>query len=353
MKQILVPFTLAELGGSQLSFFRLAEILKDDYQFKMWFFSEEPFIEKIKTLDIPYEVFPGSSLRTPWGLMKIKSALKKSAPDYIFLHSSRLIARAAKKLGIPCIEKINMTRNDESEGWCKYPKIDKYFSDFNTKLVVVSEAIKKQMVDRGIAENKIDYLHTFIHPGRFDRNQNRSKTRQHLGIPDTSVLVTNIGRMKEQKAQKDFIQVAAKCLANNERMHFLIVGEGPLEEALRQQAKETGFEDRIHFEGFRDDIENIYSASDIYCHTAHWEPLANVLIEARATGLAVVATDVDGSAEALEAYPYHDIVGMGDIDALAEKVSAWAHNVPTLKAPPLPEKFTPRGAREKFKEIFS
>jgi len=353
MKRILVPFTTAELGGSQLSFFRLAELLKSDYIFDLWFFNSGPFIKIIKDAGYHHTLFNYSTLRTPWGLSQLKKILKKNPPDYIYLHSSRMISYLAKKLNIPCIEKINMTRQKNSGGWCRYPILDRFFSNLNAKLLVVSKSIKEQMIKRGISAEKIDYLHTFIHLDQFKNNDNRHKTRMELNIPQKAILVLNIGRMVEQKGQQDFIAVAELCVQEDNNIHFLIVGEGPLENTLKELVRTKNITSNFHFSSFRDDIENMYHAADIFVHCAHWEPLANVLLEARASGKAIVASDVDGTSEALENYPYCDIVRVEDIKTMTQKTLSWAHNVPCLKAPELPEKFTPEGARKQFMKIFS
>jgi glycosyltransferase involved in cell wall biosynthesis len=352
MKTILVPFTMAENGGSQLSFFRLAQLLKDEYHFKLWFFNDGPFVKKVEEAGFDYEIFDYANLRTPWGLMKLRSLLKKMGPDYIYLHSSRLIAYLARGLRIPCIEKINMTRRAGSGGWCRYPSLDRIFSNFNSKILVVSEAIKEQMMSRGVPEENIEFLYSFVHPERFNNSKHRVKTRHELKLSESHILVLNIGRLVPQKAQKDFVAMAALSSKENPRLRFLILGEGELEEELKSQVKELELDDCFSFSGFRDDIENIYQAADIVVHCAHWEPLANVLLESRAAGKAIVASDVDGSREALEDYPYYDLVPVADIKALSKKTLAWAHKVATLKTPELPEKFSPDGARKQFRSVF-
>lgn len=352
MKRILVPFTQAENGGSQLSFLRLAKALKDEYEFHLWFFNKGPFIDKIKEEGFSYDCYEFSSLRNPMGLMKIKSEIKKLNVDYIYLHSSRLISLLAKQLKIPCIEKINMTRTKAAGGWARYSFIDKYFSNLNSQLLVVSQAIRDQMLQRGISKKKISYLHSFINPDKFVDKEQRENARKQYDIPQTAIVVLNIGRMVSQKAQLDFVEAANLLVKNYSDYVFVIVGQGSLEQQIRDKIKQHKLEDRFRLIPFSDEIENIYAMSDIFVHCAHWEPLANVLLEARASNLPIVATDVDGSLEALENYPHADLIAKGDIKAMAEKIDAWSKKSNDIGLSPFPEKFSSVGTCNEFRAAF-
>ena len=353
MKRILVPFTSAGNGGSQLSFFRLARLLRDEYRFHLWFFGDGPFVAMVRDAGIAHERLPYSRLRSPWGYAVLKRELYLLRPDHVYLHSSRIIAMAARSLGIPCTEKINMSRTAGAGGWSRFASIDRYFSNLNTRLVVVSEALKRQMVERGVPEDKIESLCTFVDEERFRRrSEARRRVRAELAIPEGAVAVLNVGRMVPQKAQGDLVEVARSVCREDGRLHFVIVGQGPLEGALRRQVRDCGLDARFRFVPFRDDIENVYSACDLLVHSARWEPLANCLLEARCVGLAIVASDVDGSREALEGYPCASLVRPGDVRGFSESVLAWRRRGTCPSPPPLPEKFTPAGARARFRELF-
>lgn len=353
MKRILAPFTRANKAGGELECLRLARLLTQDYRFHFWFFSDGPFISMVDEAGFPHERLPYSWLRSPWGYLALKRALGQLRPDHVYLHSSRIIARAAKSLGIPCTERINMSRTAGAGGWSRFAHVDRYFSNLNTRLVVVSEALRRQMIARGVPAAKIDYLYTCVDAERFQRRPAvRQRVRKALDLTDDAVTVLNVGRMVPQKAQSDFVEVARSACASNARLHFVIVGQGPLEDALRRQVREYGLAGRFHFAPFRDDIEHLYSACDLLVHTARWEPLATCLLEARSMGLVIVASDVDGSREALDGYPCASVVPAGDIRAFSEQVLAWARRGPCVNPPPLPDKFSPAGAAARFRELF-
>jgi glycosyltransferase involved in cell wall biosynthesis len=201
-------------------------------------------------------------------------------------------------------------------------------TEWNTKVIAVSDAIRQQLLARGVSDDKIEVIRNFVDVERFHKPELRAPTRQELGIPEDAIVVLNVGRMVPQKGQADFLEVAARCLPEDERLHFLLVGDGPLEEDLKAQVKKLGLSKtgRLQMLPFQKDIERIYAASDILLHTAYWDPLANVLLEAMAAGLAIVATDVDGTREKIENQSNGFLFSAGHIEKAANFIFNVAHN---------------------------
>lgn len=290
--------------------------MPDAFRFSIWIFEDGPMVSELESRGLPYRILPRSMTRTPWGLWGLLRKLKEESPDVIYLHATRMIALLALILGIPCIERINMSRKPEVGGWCnRLPWMDRIMTEWNTKVIAVSDAIRQQLIARGVLDRKIEVILNFVDFERFNQPKLRTPARQELGIPESAIVVLNVGRMVPQKGQADFIEVASRCLPDIEHLHFLLVGDGPLEEGLTEQAKRAGVDKtgRFHILPFQRDIERIYAASDILLHTAHWEPLANVLLEAMSAGLTVLATDTDGTREAIPESKYGLIFTVGDI----------------------------------------
>lgn len=298
---ILVPFRYAELGGGQLFFLKLLDAVSGvTVRFSCWLFEAGPLAGELEKRKIPFCILPSSSLRTPWGVWGLARRLQTESPDLIYLHASRILAWVARSVGIPCVERINMSRTPKAGGWSRYPCIDRFFTCINSRVIAVSDAIRQQLLARGVPEQKISVIRNFVDTERFHRTDLRIQVRREIGIPEDAVVVLNVGRLVKQKGQKDFVQVASRFL-QDDRLHFILVGDGPLRKVLKEQAEESGLlaSGRFHMLPFQVEIERLYAASDILLHTAHWEPLANVLLEAQAAGLAVVATDVDGTRECI------------------------------------------------------
>jgi starch synthase (maltosyl-transferring) len=109
------------------------------------------------------------------------------------------------------------------------------------------------------------------------------------------------------------------------------VGQGSQLDRLHELVQETELAERIHFLGWRSDVAEILAASKALVLPSRWEGMPNVVLEAMASRLPVVATDVEGSGELLRADADHQLVRFGDTEKLAEKLAALVEN-PTLAA---------------------
>lgn len=300
--KILVPISYAELGGSQVFLLKLLDAFKQDQDiiFEVLLFQNGPLYDELQKRNIPCKIID-CSMKRPWTFCKVIREIRHINPDVIYLHASRLLAGIAKMLHIPCVERINMSRVSAVGGWCSNPVIDRICISLNTKVLAVSSAIAKQLTDRKVPENKVIVIHNFVEIERYHQPELKLTARKELNIPEDKFLVVNVGRFTQQKAQCDFISTAAVALEKNPNLLFLIIGDGPLKMNLQNMAVRYGISNKIIFAPFRKDVEKIYQAADCMLHTAHWAPLDNVLLEAMAAGLPVIASDVDGTNEVISA----------------------------------------------------
>jgi glycosyltransferase involved in cell wall biosynthesis len=119
-------------------------------------------------------------------------------------------------------------------------------------------------------------LQSFLEP----RNLLR---RADLAIPADALVVGHVGRLNGQKNQAFLLEAFAKAAAQDPRLHLAIVGEGPLEDALNEQAR--GLE-RIHFLGRRGDVPTLLTGLfDAFAMPSLHEGLPVALLEAQAAGL--------------------------------------------------------------------
>lgn len=112
-------------------------------------------------------------------------------------------------------------------------------------------------------------------------------------------LVTFIGRLDVQKGLADLLATANVWLRRLPDCDLLVVGKGPLDTALRKQCRDAGIAERVRFAGWRPDIPAVLAASSLLVLTSAWEGMPNVVLEAMASGLPVVATQVEGVSELL------------------------------------------------------
>lgn len=143
------------------------------------------------------------------------------------------------------------------------------------------------------------------------------------GIDAGRPVVTCVGRLDRQKGLTWLIRSAAAWLGRLPGAELLLVGEGPQRAKLERICRQSGVSDRIHFAGWRTDVPEILAASNLLVLPSAWEGMPNVVLEAMASRLPVVATDVEGVRELLGPAADDQTVQYGDSEAFAERIVAF------------------------------
>lgn len=161
-------------------------------------------------------------------------------------------------------------------------------------LVAVSETQRRSLLEHyrlrpaqiGTIVNGVDSSPTALDPAH------RSAMRASLGLAADDIVVGTVAVLSEQKGIPYLLQAAPRILAHAPRVRLLIVGGGPFETALREQAAALGVGDRILFTGWRADGAAVLPALDVFVMASLWEAMPMVLLETMAAGRAIVVTDV-------------------------------------------------------------
>jgi glycosyltransferase involved in cell wall biosynthesis len=127
----------------------------------------------------------------------------------------------------------------------------------------------------------------------------RERVRAEWGLGPDALAIGTVGRLSEQKGQRDLLEAAARVVAADARARFVLVGDGDLRPALEAQAHALGLGDRVVFAGHRTDVPSVLAALDVVCISSTYEGTPLALFEAMAAGRAIVSTAVDGCREVL------------------------------------------------------
>ena len=128
----------------------------------------------------------------------------------------------------------------------------------------------------------------------------REALRAAWGLGPDALAIGTIGRLSEQKGQRDLLAAAAEVVRKDARARFVLVGDGDLRPALEAQAAALGLGDRVLFAGHRTDVPSVLAALDVVCISSTYEGTPLALFEAMAAGRPIVSTAVDGCREVLE-----------------------------------------------------
>jgi glycosyltransferase involved in cell wall biosynthesis len=130
--------------------------------------------------------------------------------------------------------------------------------------------------------------------------------------------IVTVGRLVAQKNHEMFLQAAARVGRDHPDLRFMIVGDGPLRAALEARAGQLGLAARVTFAGERRDVEAILRAASLFWLTSRWEGMPNVVLEAMASGVPAIATDVGGTRELIRGGVDGFVVPEGDAAAFVQ-----------------------------------
>jgi len=232
--------------------------------------------------------------KTPLGfiksLFKARSILKKLQPDIIHAHMfhacifARVLRLIFWRQKLICTEH---NKNIEGSFRMKLYRYSNSLSNFNTN--VSREAVDYFIEQKAfkLANSKVVY--NGIELSRFKQNTVARQTiRQQYGLKDTDFLFITIGRLTEAKDHHNLI--AAFSVLRDAKL--MIVGVGDLLDSLKTFAEEKGVSNNLIFAGGHTNVEDFYNAADCFVLSSAWEGLPIVFLEAMASSLPIITTDI-------------------------------------------------------------
>lgn len=126
---------------------------------------------------------------------------------------------------------------------------------------------------------------------RFRDPVDRLAVRRELGVAPDAPMVVHIGRFAAQKNHAYLVRIAAEVVRRRPETRFVLVGIGPLHDAVRAQVVAAGLDRNTIFTGVRKDAPQILASADVLLFPSVYEGLCNVVIEAQAAGLPGVISD--------------------------------------------------------------
>jgi len=178
------------------------------------------------------------------------------------------------------------------------------------RMVANSRAAADQLVSEGIADERIDVVPNGIDLSLFPERLEWARPRK----------ITMVACLREGKRIDVLVAAAPQIIARYPDVEFEIVGDGPCREQLIAQAEAAGVRSHVRFMGHRDDVPAILSASDLFVLPSESEASPNVVLEAMAAGLPVVASRVGGIPELVADGITGHLIPPGDPQSLASAI---------------------------------
>ena len=231
-------------------------------------------------------------------IRRLRRELQAFRPQVLqsFLFHANMAGRwTARRVGVPIV--VSGVRVAEQDAMWRM-RLDRWTNRLVTHNVCVSESVANVCRALGIAADKVSVIPNGVDVAAFATATPAS--REEFGIPPTARVLLAVGRLHPQKGFDLLLEAVTPILVNDATLHLVIVGEGPQRDVLERKIAESAHTARVRLIGRRSDVPDLMRASDLFVLSSRWEGMPNVVLEAMAAGLPVVATDVEGVREVID-----------------------------------------------------
>ncbi len=237
----------------------------------------------------PFEpILKGMDLH-PATLWRVGRALRRVQPDVILALMRKdlsLTAPIAYAYGIPVVFRH---ANDRPLSSSVYKRL--LYGVFTAFHITNAEATRQTLLGsaRWLREDRVRVVYNGLDAAVYENAE-----RVPLGLPPGSKVVGYIGIFEPRKGLRDLATAWPTVAARVPNAHLVLVGKGSMEGELRAT---LGNEPNVHSLGYRDDVPRVLRSLDVLVLPSHVEGAPNVVQEAMAAGVGVVATSVSGTPE--------------------------------------------------------
>jgi glycosyltransferase involved in cell wall biosynthesis len=251
--------------------------------------------------DLPFERSPIkiNNLKT---YKQLKLIIEANEFDIIHCHTptggllTRLSARTARKKGTKIVytaHGFHFFKGAPLKNWLIYYPAEFFLARYTDILITIN---KEDFIraKRFFRAGRVEYIPGVgIDTEKFSNvSIDKMLKRREIGVPYNSFVVLSVGELNKNKNHETVIRALAQL--NNPEVHYVICGEGQLKDYLRSLIRQLGIEQNVHLLGYRKDIPEICNVSDIFAFPSLREGLGLAALEAMASGLPIITSNVHG-----------------------------------------------------------
>jgi glycosyltransferase involved in cell wall biosynthesis len=284
-------------------------------------------VEVQNIYDIPFQRNPFSKLNI-LASRQLKEIVRKN--DYDIIHFHTPVASAFGRWAVKDFRKNGTKVFYTAHGfhfyngapivnWLVYFPVEKWLAKYTDVLITINNEDYVR-ARKSFKAGSIEYIpgvgldlqkFTTVEIGKLEK-------RKELGLTEEAFVLLSVGELNENKNHETIIKALPKLNVSN--VIYLICGVGEKGEYLKRLSELLNIEDKVKFLGFRNDIAEICKASDIFVFPSHREGLGLAALEAMATGLPLVTSNIHGIVD----YSVDGISGFccspNDIEGYVEKI---------------------------------
>jgi glycosyltransferase involved in cell wall biosynthesis len=227
--------------------------------------------------------------------LRLRQLARRENAHLVHLHSRRgadwLGGLAARLAGTPCL----LTRRVDNR---EHPLLARVKYRLFNHVAVISDAIANVLMLEGVPASRLTRIYSAVDADAYAGRCDREAFRSELGLPaDAAQVCGVIAQLIPRKGHRHLLAALPRIVERLPRLHVVLFGRGPEEDALRRRCADLGIAAQVHFAGFRSDLPALLGCLDLVVHPAEREGLGVALLQAAAAGVPVVATDAGGIPE--------------------------------------------------------
>lgn len=263
-----------------------------------------------------------------WGLyFRLLKVLFSLSPDIVHTRNLTSLEMQALTLLLPGVKRVHGEHgrdvNDLDGTNKKYNYLRKFLRFFIHRYITVSKDLECWLKETiNVPEPKVRQIYNGVDSEKFHPNQLlREQVTPGGFLPGNSIVIGTVGRIAEVKNQKLLVDGVKRLVEIRpelkESLRLVLVGDGPLYDSLQAYISEIGISDLVWMAGDRDDIPHLMQLMDIFVLPSLAEGISNTVLEAMATGLPIIATNVGGNPELINDGENGRLITVGDDQRLA------------------------------------
>jgi glycosyltransferase involved in cell wall biosynthesis len=252
------------------------------------------------------------------------------------------VALASKLAGCKCIETFHGIEENITTLPPRRRLLTKIASLLTTSITSVAESAANLLAQlTKIKKNRVTVLPNAVDTDLFcpcPSSEIKTELRKSFDLPEKGLLMGCVAALRPVKDHQGLIRAFARAVSDKEVMvsnsdiYLVLVGEGPLKNHLKLLSQALGIEAQVIFLGRQNDIHKVLQAFDVFVLNSKTEGMSYAILEAMATRLPVIATDVGANSELIR----HDLEGylvpQGETETMARHITLLINNRSRLRA---------------------
>lgn len=319
-------------GGPERQLCRHAELMRDsEFRVIVASFAENgslpALLDRAGRCNVETAAFPVRSAYDPAAVTELTHYIRSTRVAVICTHDYRShilghLVKAKTGAAHVCFARGFTQENAKVRA---FQLIDRILMRFADRVVAVSRAQGEYLRRWGVSARKLSIIYNSINPEAF-ADVEPVDLHKRFDLPDEAIIVVAAGRFSREKGQRFLVRAVEKVIRQDERLHFVLFGEGPDLPGVANWVNNHGLNNHVHCPGYEHSLIGSLKGADILVNPSLSEGLPNIVLEAMAVGVPVVATKVGGVSELIEDGVSGWLVRYGDREAITGALTKMAQD---------------------------